>query len=311
MGDDKKETHFAVNGDGEKTATLTSCDELKSMVSGRPASVTLKVVGWSAPFSTLNGRRKFHCYLANNENYVMRLSIWQKEADEMSEKMKLFSTFRFKNLDLKPIWLQNTPTFKEPNITSSDREFTFNGRNSDALLLASAEKEKYEEYMKQFPGIPPHWKHISEVSSWEKFLAGRVITLTDFEKYKLVVRELGKPVEKSGIYGVAGDSLFNKTIFFVECVAAEEDLALAEFRKGYEFTYLEGRSHLFGSTIWIVIDIQYVSPVSNSDETVNVDEDKFQFVQVPVSSGNAVRKSEVKEEQTSEAPAKRPRKSLV
>ncbi|KAI1728320.1 hypothetical protein DdX_00491 [Ditylenchus destructor] len=291
-------------GAAAESMELTPTSVFNSLVSGQPAHVTMTVVGWCAP-DGIGKKRKFVCYLENSDNFAIKLVSWANVADEMSTKLKLYSTVRMRNLDVKPIWLFPG----EPNITSSALELVFNSANSEILrvLPISADDLKKIGPYPEPNKYPPFWKRLNEIKPYQRHLCGNAIVLRDFEKYTLTYSEFKQSVSKQGIYGIIGDGQQKKVCFFIKIDPAEEGPALAEFKRGFFFRYSDVRSTVVGTTLWLISDYVWTAPVELDGAKWDLEETSYQFVDIkrPTNTGS------VKQEPDENAPTpKRARLSM-
>lgn len=88
MSEEKKTSPMKQASPVQPKPILSSTAILKSAVNGTPFGATMKIVGWAAP-EMMKVAKLFQCYVANDEDYVMRLTAWNDLGNLLASKLKL------------------------------------------------------------------------------------------------------------------------------------------------------------------------------------------------------------------------------
>ncbi|KAI1699077.1 hypothetical protein DdX_17546 [Ditylenchus destructor] len=263
-------------GDGESDkgffSDLTSTAKLKSLISGRPAhDIKLRVVGYTVLYETAKSQR-FQVYLANAQNYSMRVTAWNDEARTLSKCVKMHSKIHLNNVDVRKYWKVDG----EVNITSSDFEFHFNSPNSKVVrvhVLPSTELSKLNVDYPIPNNFPPFWRVFSCLNgNRERYLSGHAVILQAFESYTFTASKYTSPM--SGVYGIVGDKSKVKVAMFIKANYRETEELLEDMAQGVEFHFQDASVCVKGSTLWLSTSYMYcVAIPSTSDHNLGLSQD--------------------------------------
>ncbi|KAI1698797.1 hypothetical protein DdX_17710 [Ditylenchus destructor] len=276
---DKSEDNES-EGDGESDkgffSDLTSTAKLMSLISGRPAhDIKLRVVGYTVLYETAKSQR-FQVYLANAQNYSMRVTAWNDEARTLSKCVKMHSKIHLNNVDVRKYWKVDG----EVNITSSDFEFHFNSPNSKVVRVQVLPSTELSKLNVDYPipnNFPPFWRVSSCLNgNRERYLSGHAVILQAFESYTFTASKYTSPM--SGVYGIVGDKSKVKVAMFIKANYRETEELLEDMAQGVEFHFQDASVCVKGSTLWLSTSYMYcvaISPTSDHNMGLSQDPDDY------------------------------------
>ncbi|KAI1703562.1 hypothetical protein Ddc_16489 [Ditylenchus destructor] len=257
---------------------LTSTDMLENVVCGRPThEIKLRVVGYIVPVESKNSRR-FQVYLANSDKYVMRLTAWNNDADNLSKRIKMHSKVHFNNLEVCKYWTAKN----EVNITSSQYELHFNSPNSKVLQILALPPSELNKVNVDYPCpniFPPYWKVFSNLLGVrDRHLSGHAVVLQSFEVYTFTPNRYSPPMR--GVYGIVGDKSMVKLTMFIKAYSRETRELLRDMTQGVEFHFQNANAHLRGTTLWLLTDYIYAVAIpSESAHNMGLAQDPGDYLE--------------------------------